>query len=66
MLRFIEGTAGSGKTEYARTLATELSENGQKVFLVVPKQYSFESERALLFRLGDEKAGEIRASIQSL
>ncbi len=52
MLHLIFGRAGSGKTEYARTLACEIVRNGGEVMMLVPEQGSFECERDLLHRLG--------------
>ena len=52
MLHLIFGRAGSGKTEYARTLACEIVQNGGEVMVLVPEQGSFECERDLLHRLG--------------
>ena len=52
MLHLIFGRAGSGKTEYARTLACEIVRNGGEVMMLVPEQGSFECERDLLRRLG--------------
>lgn len=57
MLRLILGRAGSGKTEYARGLLKELAQKGEKgLCLMVPDQYSFESERAMLSLLGASSA----------
>ncbi len=57
MLRLVLGSAGSGKTHYIRELLSRLAREGEKrLFLIVPEQYSFESERALLEILGEELA----------
>lgn len=49
MLKFIIGRAGSGKTYTARRIAVERAVSGKnRVMLIVPEQYSFESERALI------------------
>ena len=54
MLRLILGRSGSGKTHWIRNKIKELAESGnQKILLVVPEQYTFESERALLQLLGE-------------
>lgn len=61
MLRFVLGRAGSGKTEYVRRALGELAESGrQKLMLLVPEQYSFESERAMLRLLGEKNAGLVQ------
>ena len=53
MLHLIFGRAGSGKTEYARTLLKEKVNSGESpVYFLVPEQYSFESEKALQRALG--------------
>ena len=49
MLNLVFGRAGSGKTYYARELLCRLAEQGKSnLMLLVPEQYSFESERAML------------------
>lgn len=53
MLRLILGRAGSGKTRLVREEIAERVQQGRRgIFLLVPEQYSFESERAMLERLG--------------
>ncbi len=47
-IKFITGTAGSGKTTYARNRAGQLASEGRKTALLVPEQFSFETERAML------------------
>ena len=60
MLQLILGTAGSGKTqELYRRIARDVGE-GKRVFLIVPEQFSFESERALCTLLGEEQALKIQ------
>ena len=57
MLHVIYGRAGSGKTQYVRELLAGRCENGERnLLLLTPEQYSFESERAMLRRLGPRKA----------
>lgn len=49
MLHFIIGRTGSGKTYTARRIAVKKANSGEKkVMLIVPEQYSFESERAII------------------
>ncbi len=56
MLYLLKGRAGSGKTEYIRNIMGNLSENtSTKPVLLVPEQFSFESERAILKLLGAKK-----------
>lgn len=52
MLRLVLGRSGSGKTEYALAHADELAKAGKKVILIVPEQFTFETEKALLSRFG--------------
>ena len=47
-IKCVVGTAGSGKTHYARSRAAELAAEGKRVVLLVPEQFSFETERAML------------------
>ena len=53
MLRFVFGRNGSGKTEYVRKLLSEKLLAGEKgLILIVPEQFSFETERAMLEKVG--------------
>ncbi len=53
MLHLILGRAGSGKTHLIRKSLCDLAQQDrQKLMLLVPEQYSFESERAMLRLLG--------------
>lgn len=56
MLNFVLGRNGSGKTEYLRNTAAKkmLSGENQCVF-IVPEQFSFESERSMLLKVGAPK-----------
>ena len=56
MLHFILGRAGSGKTKYVRKMLSEKLNNGEKdLLLLVPEQFSFESEKMMLESVGAEK-----------
>ena len=59
MLHFIFGRAGTGKTYECRKILDALATASADAVLIVPEQYSFESERALLHHLGAEKANKI-------
>lgn len=60
MLQFILGRAGSGKTEYLRKKLTELSRAGVgRLMMIVPEQYSFGTERAILEMAGPKDAARI-------
>lgn len=53
MLQFIFGRAASGKTEAVfRRIEKAVLAGREDIILLVPEQFSFESERALLRRLG--------------
>ena len=56
MLKFIFGRPASGKTYNVLSCIKELAKNGKSTVLIVPEQFSFESERAVLKALGDKAA----------
>ena len=57
MLKLLLGRAGSGKSETVLRQLEELADGGAKgLFLLVPEQASFETERTLLARLGARRA----------
>ncbi len=61
MLQFILGRAGSGKTEYLRRMLAEKSRAGKRgLIMLVPEQYSFETEKAMLRLCGAEGANRIQ------
>lgn len=61
MLQFILGRAGSGKTEYLRRMLAEHSRQGKSgLVMIVPEQYSFETEKAMLHLCGPERANAIQ------
>ncbi len=63
MLHLITGRTGSGKTEKTyELLKTAIAEN-KGALIIVPEQYSFETEKNLLFRLGTVNAN--KASVYS-
>lgn len=60
MLSIITGRTGSGKTRYIRSLAAEIAENeSKKAVIIVPEQFSFETEREMLEILGNEKINNV-------
>lgn len=60
MLQFVLGRAGSGKTEYLRQLlARESLNGGRRLIMLVPEQYSFETEKAMLQLCGPMRANLI-------
>lgn len=60
MLHLIIGRARSGKTTYVHNLIQDFIKSGQQdIILLVPEQYSFQTERAMLERLGPLDAGKV-------
>ncbi len=56
MLYLVRGRAGSGKTKKIREIIAELTLNkNSKPLLIVPEQFSFETERAILKLLGAKR-----------
>lgn len=56
MLHIITGRTGSGKTRKIRKLIADTAfSEPNKAVLIVPEQFSFETERAMLQLLGNEK-----------
>lgn len=53
MLQLIYGAAGTGKSEVIyQEICQKASQNNKKLMLIVPEQFSFETERKLLNTLG--------------
>ena len=60
MLNIITGRTGSGKTRYIHNLATEIAKQiSGKAVIIVPEQFSFETERGMLELLGNEKINNV-------
>ncbi len=61
MLHLLIGPSGSGKTHTIVERLSSLAAQGkEKLFWLVPEQYSFESERAMLRALGPVQAAKVR------
>ncbi len=60
MLQFIVGRATSGKSYTITEKIAECLNRGGSPVLIVPEQFSFESERAILSRFGDKQADRVR------
>ena len=57
MLKIVTGRINSGKTTYIRcVIKDKLASGAEKVYLIVPEQFSFESERSMLTLLGEKEA----------
>lgn len=59
MLEIICGRASTGKTEAVMQAIEKDASVGKKAVLLVPEQFSFESERSVLNRLGDKNASMV-------
>ncbi len=63
MLNLLIGPSGSGKTHtILETLAALTAKGQQNILWLVPEQYSFESERAILRALGPVQAACVRVT----
>ena len=61
MLQFVLGRAGSGKTEYLRRMLADSCQRQGGAILLVPEQYTFETEKAML-----HLAGPVGANVVSV
>ncbi|MCL2355034.1 MAG: hypothetical protein FWC68_04085 [Oscillospiraceae bacterium] len=52
-LQLIYGKAGSGKTEYILNDISEKINLGKKIYVIVPEQFSYGSEKRLLQAMGE-------------
>lgn len=59
MLQFILGRASSGKTHLVTQMFVESIQRGETPVLLVPEQFSFESERNILNAIGDSAAQHV-------
>ena len=59
MLNFIIGVKGSGKTAKAHEILGQSVKNGGQAMLVVPKQFTFQSDKRILELLGPRHACEV-------
>ena len=62
MLELLLGRSGTGKTHTVFDELTRLAEQdeGLPLYLLVPEQFSFESEKNLLRRLGPQRASRVQ------
>ncbi|MBO4432169.1 MAG: hypothetical protein J5852_01420, partial [Clostridia bacterium] len=60
MLKFILGRASSGKSYHIVRKIAECVRAGETPVLIVPEQFSFESEKRVLFSLGDSDAQKVK------
>lgn len=59
LLKFIFGLPSSGKTTTVLNLIKEKTDLSKKVVLIVPEQFSFQTERSILKLLGDSNAHKV-------
>ncbi len=59
MLKFILGGAGSGKSSVLTEKINELADRSEKVIVIVPEQFSFDSDKKLYKKLGCLKFNRI-------
>ncbi|MFI3142439.1 MAG: PD-(D/E)XK nuclease family protein, partial [Clostridia bacterium] len=59
MLHLITGEKGTGKTEYAYEILSQIVQNEEKGVLIVPKHFTFDSDKGVLHKLGPQKASEV-------
>lgn len=60
MLQFIFGRAASGKSAAVISMLRELTAPGREAVLLVPEQFSFDTERDILEALGDKTASLVK------
>lgn len=61
MLHLILGRSGSGKTHFAIETAGSAAKSGKKVVIIVPEQFTFETERTLVRKFGPQSCLNIEA-----
>ena len=59
VLNFIIGREGVGKTTYTHSLLGSFAQKGEKTLLIVPRQFTFESDKGILEALGPRLASEV-------
>ena len=60
MLKFIFGLPSSGKTTTVLNLIKQKVDLEKQVVLIVPEQFSFQTERSILHILGDNNANKVQ------
>lgn len=59
MLNFIVGVKNSGKTSKAHKVLGKCVSEGKKTMLIVPKQFTFDTDKGILHLLGPKTASDI-------
>ena len=62
MLTLLTGTDVQRKKEYIDSALSSLIDGGEKVFLLVPEQSSFDRDREFLFRHGEKKSNRLKVT----
>lgn len=62
MLTFIKGTSGTNRTDILHKKILELLKLEKNVILIVPEQFSFETEKSLLLELGEALFSKIKVT----
>lgn len=61
MLHLITGVAGSGRfKKMVELIKSQLDAGNGKVALIIPEQFSFETEKSILYSLGAKKANSVK------
>lgn len=59
MLHIVFGRSGSGKTRFAMNTANDAAKKGIETVMIVPEQFTFETERAIVHNFGAKSCLEI-------
>lgn len=63
MLQFILGASGTGKTTMVHNMIMERAANPQnRLMLIVPEQFTYETEKALFIKLGAVKFSQLKVT----
>ncbi len=62
MVTFLTGTYFTAKKEYIYSEISSLLDKGERVYLIVPEQASFDRDRDFLLCFGEEKANKLTVS----
>ena len=62
MLTLLTGTDGRQKKEVINEKLLSLIDGGERVYLIVPEQASFDRDREFLFRYGERKSNRLKVT----
>lgn len=60
MLHLITGDKGSGKTQYTYDVLADVVSAKKEGMLIIPKHFTFDSDKGILHKLGPQKASEVQ------